>query len=215
MDVPDRLTARVVAPGERPLLHGYDVQDDLSAHYGFGEVVLIALTSEAPTRAAGRAFDVALTFAAPVSVAEAPSHAAALSRLCSAKPSSVAAVAAIGLAEQARHRLDEHDGLLAWLRAGRAGDPPMDEPDAGTRRLHARLRAVDHAPAAGDAGLPLFAALVATLFDLGLRERWQIEAALAVARWPVAIAEAMSNRPGDLKTYPIRLPEFVIGGGRA
>ena len=212
MDVPERLTARVVAPGERPLLHGYDVQEDLSAHYGFGEVVLIALTGEAPSREAGRAFDAALTFASPVSVAEAPSHAAALSRLCSAKPSSVAGVAAIGLAEQARHRLDELEALLAWLREGRDGDAPTGVDDPGTARLHARLRAVGHPPDPRDAGLPLSAALVATLFDLGLHERWQLEAALAVARWPIAIAEAMSNRPGDLRTYPIRLPEFAITG---
>ena len=111
MDVPEQLTARVVAPGDRPSIHGYDVQEDLSAHYGFGEVVLVALTGEAPTEAAGRAFGVALTFAAPASIAEAPTHAAALSRLCSAKPSSVSAVAAIGLAEQARHQLDELGAL--------------------------------------------------------------------------------------------------------
>ncbi|MBX3271963.1 MAG: hypothetical protein KF729_16970 [Sandaracinaceae bacterium] len=210
MPVPEHLTARVVEPGAAPRLHGYDVQDDLARHYGLGEVVLLALTGELPDRAAGRAIDVLLVFAAPITIAEAPSHAAALARLCSAKPSSVAAVAAIGLAEQARFRLEALAPLLAWLASGRDGPPPEETEDAATARLHETLRSVGAAVSARDAALPVGAAIVAGLFELGLREPWQIEAALNCARWPIAIAEAMSNTPGALGTYPIRLPEFEL-----
>lgn len=210
MDVPERLTARVVSPGPDPAIHGYAVADDLARHFGFGEVIFLALTGEAPERAAGQAFERALIFAAPITIAEAPSHAAALARLCAAKPSSVAAVAAIGLAEQARFRLEELAPLLAWLREGREGPPPGAVPDPRTAALHDVLRSVDLEVDARDADLPLAAALVAVFHDLGLREPWQIEAAFTVARWPVAMAEAMSNAPGALGTYPIRLPPFEL-----
>lgn len=212
MEVPEHLTARVVAPGEAPLVHGYDVQADLSAHYGFSDLVFLSLTGELPEGHAGRAFEVLLMFAAPVSVAEAPSHAAALARLCSAKPSSVAAVAAIGLAEQARHRVEELAPLIEWLRADREGPPALAGGDSPTARLQAMLRACGAPVDERDAQLPLAAAIVAGLWDLGLREAWQLEAAFVVARWPLAQAEAMSNTPGALGTYPIRLPSFDLRG---
>lgn len=210
MDVPERLTARVVAPGPDPRIHGYSVGDDLGRHYGFAEVVFLALTGELPDRAAGLAFERALIFAAPVTIAEAPSHAAALARLCSAKPSSVAAVAAIGLAEQSRHRLGELGPLLAWLREGRPGDAPGAAPDPRTAALHEALRSAGARVNDRDRDLPLPAALLATFHDLGLREPWQLEAVFTIARWPVAMAEAMSNAPGALGTYPIRLPPFEL-----
>lgn len=210
MNAPDRLAARVVTPGGRPRLHGYDVQEDLSLHYSFGEVVFTALVGEAPSAHAGRAFDALLVFAAPISIAEAPSHAAALARLCAARPSNVASVAAIGLTEQSRHRLEELAPVLAWLERGRAGEAPLGGAAEDTARLHACLSACGIEASPADLALPLPAAIVAALFDLGLREAWQIEAVFAVARWPVAIAEAMSNRPGALGSYPIRLPEFEL-----
>src|SRR5262245_62268100 len=84
---PSKLTARVVSPGPRPVLHGYDVQGDLAQHYGFGEVLLLALTGTPPDAERGHDFDVALIFLAPISIAEAPVHAASLARLCRAAPS--------------------------------------------------------------------------------------------------------------------------------
>jgi hypothetical protein len=171
MDVPDRLPARVVAPGAAPRLHGYDLQADLATHYRFSEIAALALLGEAPSPAAGRVFEVALTFACSATIAEAPAHASALSRLCGARPSSVAAVAATALAEEARHRVLAHAPLLAWLDGGRAGAPP-EEPveDPATARLHGHLEALGHPIAAGDRGLPLGAALLAVFHDVGLRQ---------------------------------------------
>src|SRR5258708_5243088 len=75
---PSQLTARVVDGGFRPRILGYDVQTDLARHYSFAEVVLLCLCGEVPTREVGRAFEIALSFLAPVSAAEAPAHAAGL-----------------------------------------------------------------------------------------------------------------------------------------
>ena len=76
---PEKLTARVVTAGARPRLHGYDVEADLARHYSFTEMVLLSLTGNLPTAQEARAFDVALQFAAPVSVQEAPTHATMVS----------------------------------------------------------------------------------------------------------------------------------------
>src|SRR5581483_9322042 len=76
-----QLTARVVEAGGAPRIFGYDVQAGLARHYSFGEVVLLCLSGEVPPREVGRAFEIALSFLAPVSVAEAPVHAAGLAHL--------------------------------------------------------------------------------------------------------------------------------------
>ncbi|HHH29573.1 MAG TPA: hypothetical protein ENK57_14675 [Polyangiaceae bacterium] len=216
MHVPARLDARVVAPGDAPRLHGYDVQSDLARHYGFAEVALLALTSAAPSREQGLAFNVALGFLCPITVGEAPSHAASLAQLCSAKVSGVSAVAAIGLAEQARFTLAGLSELRSWLIGGRVGDAPAveSEPSPAVTRFHDCLRATGFTVHDADSCLPLDAAIVAALHDLGLEQSWQIEAAWSMARLPVVLAEAMSREPAELRGYPIRTPEFEITGER-
>lgn len=215
MRVPERLTARVVRPGEEPLLHGFDLHQDLARHYGLAEVVLLALTGAPPTREAGRAFEILLIHACGIGVGEAPSHAAVLARLCGARPSGVAAVAAIGLTEQSRARSEALAPLLSWLREGRPGPAPIDGPTAAAVRLQDDLRGAGVPVDPRDATLGHEAAIVAAMFDLGLRDAWKIEVAWSLARWPIAIAEAMSHEEGALGTYPIRLPPFelVAGGG--
>jgi hypothetical protein len=217
LEVPAELTAHVISPGWRPLLHGYDVQADLARHYGFAELVLTALTGDAPEPAAGHLFEVALVFAAPTSVAEAPTHAAMLARLCGARPAGVLSVAAIALSEQVRTLVTERAGLLAWLDAADCGtalpagcSSDDAEEKAAVSRLRAALAARGVAPAILEAPLGLAAAIIATLHAAGLRAAWQIEAALCFARWPLAVAEAMAARAGDLKSYPIRLPAFEL-----
>ncbi|MCA9604482.1 MAG: hypothetical protein KC619_02735 [Myxococcales bacterium] len=212
MDVPERLTARVVSPGDDPTIHGYAVADDLARHFGFAEVVFLALTGDVPDRRIGRIFERALVCAAPITIAEAPSHAAVLARLSGARPSSVAAVAAVGVAEQSRFRLEQLAPLLSWLREGREGPAPRSAPEPGTAALHDVLQEAGLVVDERDRDLSLTAALVAVFHDLGLREAWQLEAAFVVARWPLAQAEAMSNTPGALGTYPIRLPSFDLRG---
>lgn len=210
---PSKLTARVVSPGSRPALHGYDVEGDLAAHYALGEVALLALGGEAPSREVGRAFDVAMCFAAPVPVDEAPTHAAVVARVCMASASQIQSVAMIGLAEQARSSLE---GLRSFIEA-LGGDLPelppaaraaSDAERASVDRLRRALRGTIDVPAlALDVGRT--AAVVATLHACGLRTMERIECALAWARLPAAVAEALATPPGSHRQYPVHLPNVV------
>ncbi len=73
---PARLAAPVVSPGPEPRLHGYAVAGDLARFYGAIDVTWLVLRGELPTAAERAAFDVAMVLLAPVSVGEAPAHAA-------------------------------------------------------------------------------------------------------------------------------------------
>ena len=53
------------------------------------------------------------------------------------------------------------------------------------------------------------AALLVVLFALGVQRPEQLEAALALARLPCAIAEALAERPANFGNYPINLPRFA------
>ncbi len=99
---PAKLTARVVSPEPDPRIHGYAVRSDLARHYRFSDVVFLSLTGELPTEEQSSTFEQALILLAPISVAEAPSHAASLARVCDASHSAVLGTGAIALAEQAR-----------------------------------------------------------------------------------------------------------------
>ena len=77
-----KLQARVVSLDEDPNIHGYSVSEDLAPHYSFCELFLLTLTGELPEKETGKIFETALQFAAPITVAEAPTHAAILARLC-------------------------------------------------------------------------------------------------------------------------------------
>jgi hypothetical protein len=210
---PDTLSAHVVTAGPRPRLHGYDVEGDLACHYDPTDLLLLSLTGELPTPEISAALRVALTFLAPVSVAHASVHAATLARLCGTASGSTLGVAAIGLAEQARVLLDEHAELLAWLAAPsgalpqryRAADP-ADR--AGTTRLREALGKTRFAAPELAQGPTRSAALLIVLFGCGLKERYQMEAALVTARLPSAIAEAMSVKTADFDHYPTNLPRY-------
>ena len=79
---PKKLPAHVVTAGPAPRVHGYDVENDLARHYSFSDAIYLSLVGELPNDATSRAFEIALHFLAPVSAAEAPSHAAILARFC-------------------------------------------------------------------------------------------------------------------------------------
>jgi hypothetical protein len=207
---PDELTARVVAPGPRPTIHGYDVEDDLALHYSFAETALLALTGEPPTPEVGRAFEVALHFAAPAPVNEAPTHAAVLARICAATPSAIQGTAAIALAEQARVVVADHRTWIEALSGARGASGAAPAPGAGAvsdderasvARLRRALHGVIDVPAlAQDVGRT--AALVAVFHACGLTKPKQIECALVVARLPVAVAEAFAAPAGSFRKYP-------------
>lgn len=195
---PTELSAHAVAPSERPRLHGYDVQGDLARHYGFGEVVLTALTGEAPPRAIGRAFEAALTFALPAPPSEAPGHASILARLCGASDAAVVSVGAIAAAERAGWVVREHAGWLAWLDAQvaeggaeRAHDPPRDAADtardAAAAPAHDPGRAASPDPAR-DATPP---AAFASDADREAVARLIDAAGLARAPWPAGFSPTL------------------------
>src|SRR5919112_1099801 len=85
---PTEIEARVITPGLDPRLHGFSVEGDLAIHYRFPELVQLALTGVPPDEECGRALDIALQFVAPLAIAEAPTHAAVLTRLFGARTSS-------------------------------------------------------------------------------------------------------------------------------
>jgi hypothetical protein len=210
---PATLSARVVTPGARPRVHGYDVEGDLARHYGPTDLLLLSLTGELPSPEASAALGVALTFLAPVSVAHASVHGAVLARLCGAIGGSTLGVAAIGLAEQARVLLDEHVALLAWLSAPTGELPAQyrasnDEDRAAVGRLEQALMASRFVPPALAARPTRAAALLIVLFACGLTQRDQLEAAIVCARLPSAVAEALSVKVADFDQYPANLPRY-------
>lgn len=211
---PSRLTARVVTPGERPCVHGYDVEGDLALHYQPSDLLFLFLNGELPTASVSRALSVALMFLAPVSVAHASTHAAVVGRLCGTPASSAFGVAAIGTAEHARSLLDDHAELIAWLGAPRGSLPERFQARdvaelAAVERLQLALEPTGLLVPALSARPTRDAALLMVLFAVGFQRREQIEAVIALARLPSAIAEAFAERPTNFGNYPINLPRFA------
>ncbi|MBE7480942.1 MAG: hypothetical protein HS104_13295 [Polyangiaceae bacterium] len=208
---PDQLTAHVTDSGSEPRLHGYAVESDLAVHYSFPELCLLALTGELPSERQAHAFGVALSFLSGASVAEAPLHAARLSRVCGATSSGTIGVAAIGLAEQARHLLAEHAELLAWL-GGDTGPFPERHLATSAREVASveRLGAALGEPVRGLCENPSRrAALICVLWSAGLRSPASLELAWTLARLPVTFAEARAVAPASLRDYPMNTPPFV------
>jgi hypothetical protein len=210
---PEELRCHVVEPGDDPRLHGYSIERDLARHYRFLDGVLLALSGELPSEAQSNAFDVALTFLAPLSMAEAPTHAAALAQICGSRSSSIIAVGAVALAERARHIVSEAAPLLSWLTApGASLDPAFtartDEDRQATQRLRDALAARGIHIASLEQPLSRSAALIAALWYSGLTRPEQIEAALVFASLPAVSAEAFSHGVASFRDYPMQLPPF-------
>jgi hypothetical protein len=208
-----QLTARVVEGGGAPRILGYDVQADLARHYSFGELVLLCLSGEVPSRGVGRAFEIALSFLAPVSVAEAPAHAAGLAHLLGADPSGVMAGAAIGLSERARHVVAQHAPVLEWLASPDAGLPGEAKAVDGEQADAVQRLAGALEPTGIEVPLlarrpSLMAGLLAVLYRCGLRRPAQFEAALCMAALPAVIAEAFAVPPYAFFNYPMNLPAY-------
>jgi hypothetical protein len=217
---PTTLEARIITPGEEPRVHGYCVESDLALHYSFTEAVFLTLTGELPRELPAAAFEVALAFLAPLSVAQAPTHAGVLARICGARFSSVSAIAAVTLAERARTILDVNAPLLEWLDRLRTSpaEPPASAllaADESERSSVSRLRkALAHRgveipvlDVSNDLGrIP---ALLATLYSAGLEHREQIEAACVLASFASTIAEARTRSVASFREYPMNVPRFV------
>lgn len=193
---PTELTAHAVEPGARPRLHGYDVEGDLAKRYSFAETVLCALTGEAPSREAGRAFEAAMTFLSPVPVSEAPVHAALLTRLCGATDAAVISAGAIAAAERAAFMV-------------RNDTEGTDDDDAVARLLDAA--GID-APWPADARPTLRGAILSVLRWCGLETDAQLTSAITIASLATCAAEAFAVKPASFRDYPMDLPRFVYDG---
>jgi len=214
LDWPTRLRAHVVQPAEpRPRLHGYDVLGDLARHYGLADQVLLTLTGELPTEIEARALEVALMAWAPVPISEAPVHAAVITRISGAPTRGLLGLGAVGLAEQARDVVARHKRILRQVAEGSVPEIPS-ELAAHTKAEQAQISLFQQAlPAPMETPWTgqnprLETAVVLVLAACGLRQPWQMETALMLARLPALAAEAHAHRPGDIGSYPMNLPPF-------
>ncbi|MBI2377902.1 MAG: hypothetical protein HYV07_28120 [Deltaproteobacteria bacterium] len=206
---PDKLTARVTDLEGR--IHGFEAESDLAQHYAFSDLVFLASCGELPDEASSRAFGAALIAISPAPVQRAPTHAATLVQRCGGAPSAVIAVAATGLAEEIRSILDE--GLFAWLEGGAKEPPPIvgrraESEPSGPNPLNAVAGTGPWSATLESFELNRAAAALAVMFQCGLRSRAQLEAAVVIARLPVACAEAFAAPRGQIRDYPQRLPDF-------
>jgi hypothetical protein len=210
---PEKLTARVVTPGARPRLRGYDIEGDLAPHYPWPASLLLSLVGELPDDETARLFDVTLHFLGAISVAEAPSHAAVLARICDASTAAMSGIAMLALGEQARFVVAQYQPWLAWLRSPVAEIPEVARAqDADERRAIDRLRAAVSPTGIAVVGLERdidrSAALLACLFRCGLTRDEPMEVAIALARFPLVMAEALATPPRTFKDYPVTLPQI-------
>jgi hypothetical protein len=210
---PTQLDAHVVTPGHEPRLHGYSVEADVAKFGGFVETILLSLSGELPSAEQRRVFDIAITFLAPLSVAEAPTHAAVLARICGARSSAVVGITAVALAERAHDLLLQHAALLHWLGTPDAAFPDGCHADSSAERESVqRLRAL--VPASVQR-TPIFvhdpsrtAALLGLLHFSGLRRPEQLEPVLVLASLAPAIAESLAREALSFREYPMQLPPF-------
>lgn len=201
---PETLDAYAVSDDDETLrLHGYDVEADVAAHYRFSDALYLAIKADLPDDPQSRAFEIALTFALPLSVAAAPIHAAALARICGARPSGVASVASLALGEQTSETVRE---LLPVLRGD--AEPPADvtpRAAASVARLRALLTGVLDVPLL-DRQPSRELAILAVLWACDLRTEWELVHAMTLARLPSAVAESGPRRPLDFASYPTTTP---------
>jgi hypothetical protein len=211
---PRQLDAQAVTPGPERSLFGYDVERDLATHYRFSDVVFLALTGELPDAARSRAFEVALCFAMPVSIADAGVHAPVLARLCGARPSGVLSVAALVLGEQSSAGIASATDVLVALERRELASLPdafcaaSDAERASVAVLAATLKDVLDVPVL-TANPSRELALVAVFRSCGVTDPFHLASVMAMARLPSALAEASRVKPGGFATYPIDTPHFA------
>lgn len=185
-----RLPAYVASAGPPFRIRGYQPIADLGSNYDFAEYLTIVLGAPPPSKQWGVAINLALVALGTVTVADAPVHAATLSARFHAPARVALTVGVLGLTEQASALLDGTDsdqpsGDELWDAL-----PPevrREIPSRPTGQLDLALTVLRHA---------------------GLRSDAQLLAVLCIARLPVLAAEVDAAPPGDLKGYPMRLPDF-------
>jgi hypothetical protein len=210
---PEKLVARAVDPGvDDDRIHGYQALGDIAKHYAYSDLVFLAISGELPDDRASELFRVALCSFATMSVNEAPSHVSVLSRLCGGTLASAFGAGMIAVADQARHKVEAHRSLLAWLADPTDALPSDFRCPEGHSAWVGTLRdAVSHVRPAVALLRPEMtrdAARIALLFEAGLRAGEQLEAAIVSSRFCGLAAEALAAGPRDLGSYPVKLPRF-------
>ncbi|MFU8802464.1 MAG: hypothetical protein ACNA8W_01525 [Bradymonadaceae bacterium] len=204
----------VVDTHESIRLHGMDVHRDLAVHYSFAEVLLLTLLGSPPDEATGAAFGVALVFSSPVSIAEAPAHAARIAQITGSDAAGVVSLAAIGLAEQARWLLNEHELLLRRLEIAGDGELPArfcarsEAEREEVKALRLALPVPYRQDLVFDSDPGLWPALLTIFFRCGLRRQEQVLTALVSSRLVSTAAEGFAGEAGILASYPVNLPRF-------
>ena len=212
---PQKLTAHIVDDdGETTRLQGYALSEDLVQHYSFTEMAYLALTGNLPSERQSLLLELALRLWAPISVAEAPAHAAALARICGSSTSATIGIAATVLAEQSQDLIRRHKAWIKSLITGLGHDPSASPPPHRQQKILADL-----APLLDAAGIkvPLLeqaqsaeALVLALLVAAGLQQSTQLASILVMARLPVACAEAWPRKGASFAKYPSTLPPFVF-----
>jgi len=207
---PDKLSGAVVeAFGSDDRVHGYSVLGDLARHYAHSDHLFLAVTGDLPSDRASRLFRLGLIAWSPVSIAEAPTHVAVLSRICGGTFSAAMGAGLATLAERARSIVESHEPLLAWLAHP---DPTLPAvataPDGAAVEWIDTLRALAEDLQLLDARMTRTAASLTLLFEAGVRDSERMQAAIVLAGSASVLAEALAASPKDLPAYPITLPPF-------
>ncbi|MEO7109685.1 MAG: hypothetical protein ABI183_04520 [Polyangiaceae bacterium] len=211
-----RLQSHVVTPEAAPRINGYDVENDLAKHYNFADTMMLCVLGDLPSDANRRAIEIALQFAAPLSVAHAPTHAGMLTRLCGGTRSASFGAGALTLAEDARWLVEQHEPWLAWLK-NPEGAPPAQfvarniEERASVTTLRNAIRRTGATVPALDldaACVTKSAAILSVFWSCGAQTPAQLELLFVLARFACVGAEILATRPAQFRTYPIDLPPF-------
>ena len=193
---PETLPANVIKDGSSPRARGYDMIEDIARHYDFAESVLVMLGAPPPTPDWGRAVNIALVVLGITSVAEAPVHAATVARRCGSPARVTLGIGMLGLAEQAQ------DWITRTKRIEDSESKQSAEPTWSL--LPASVRAV-----LKDCPRSRQVLAFEILSAAGLRTETQLVAVFCLSRISSLASEVDAVRRGDLRDYPMRLPDFA------
>ncbi len=210
---PTQLSAHVVEPADDPRIHGYAVQRELGHSVGFADVIWLSLCGELPNDVEREAFSRALTWLAPLHVADGSVHAGVLAKVAGAPEEVLPSIAALALAQRTMAELQALEPVFAWLAQRSA---PLPEVAQGATSAEGWLQLCDDAKRWFGERSPFNPWLVwkrdaaawALLRLLGFEDRARLISFGVLARLPVALAEAACTASGSVMKYPTQTPAF-------
>lgn len=190
---PTRLKARVVSPSERPMVHGFDLYDDLVLHFSSAERFLLALSGDEPDAEKGALFEHLEAVLYARGIDEGPAHAATLTRLFSQSDRAVLSTLMTSLVEQGF-------AFASWLHGAKF-------------EVCLRLQAEALADHMGYGFASTRVVFGEAFRRLGLHQDWQVAACWCRAATGTALAEAMLATVMDFENYPMNLPAVECDHG--